>query len=329
MKFLKAFVYQRRNARSPGRLQIFLFLFLYITILTQSTGSQQTYSRMFGLGKVVPVNTSDKRISSLIFTKQAPLFRSGDHLISTLLRVQQEERYVDNRTQKSSKSPISKLQKRFYFNYSARPNDEIEAVITDSSMDLRASNTCPDSGNTISQFTGSIIGKNFGSKSLSTCTWIIAPPNATNLVLKFESFHLETCCSFLEIYECFDVSCISKSRITEPLSGDVIPAPVYSGTGRMQLILTSIFSSESNVFQAYYETLCPSNTFGQIKVGLQDCRPCRSSCIAGKQLTSSCTVGSLTDTATCSCPAGLFSNTTLQPCIQCSVQCSSGDNLSP
>jgi hypothetical protein len=310
---------------------MFIFLFLYIVILTQSAGNQQTYSRIIGLGKVAPV-LSDQKIGSPVLTKQGPLvllYRSTDHMISTLLRAQEEERYVDYRTQRSSSSLVSRMQKRLYSYSRARPNDEIEAVITDSSMDLRVSNTCPDSRNTLSKFTGSIIGKFVSSKSFGTCSWIIAPPNATNLVLKFESFRLETCCSSLEIYECVDVSCISKSRITEPLSGDVIPAPIYSGTGRMQLILTSMFSSDSNGFQAYYETLCPSNTFGQIKVGLQDCRPCRSSCIAGKQLTSSCTVGSLTDTTTCSCPAGFFSNATLQPCIQCSVQCSAGDYLSP
>lgn len=191
--------------------------------------------------------------------------------------------------------------------------------------ELRASNSCPKLGYEVSAFSGSIDGRLGSSRSYTSCSWMIAPPNATIIHLKFLYFQLEICCNLLEIYDCFDSFCTNKALISAPLSGNGFPPAITSTTGRIQLILTSSFRSATDGFLASYETLCPSNTYGQVKLGTQDCKPCRSSCPVGKQLYSSCGTGSVVDTTNCECPAGYFSTNTSAACVQCSIICPAGN----
>jgi hypothetical protein len=67
------------------------------------------------------------------------------------------------------------------------------------------------------------------------CQWIIAPPNSTQLTLKFFMVNTESCCDFVRVWECPDTACIT-STLLATLSGASYAAAtrvISSATGIM------------------------------------------------------------------------------------------------
>jgi hypothetical protein len=192
--------------------------------------------------------------------------------------------------------------------------------------DLRIVNSCPLSGMTLTPFSGTISGGSSGSRSGSKCTWTIAPPNETALKLSFQSFRLQQCCEYLEIFQCTNQYCDSKTKMAAPVAGSYIPAPIISTTGVIQIVFTSSFRPDLQFggFEVSYSTLCPSNSYGEVVAGPQDCKPCRTSCVQGKQLSASCAHGASSDNTQSVCPLGFFSENLTSPCKPCNISCAQG-----
>ncbi len=191
---------------------------------------------------------------------------------------------------------------------------------------FRAVSDCPSSGTTLTKLSAVFSAGSTGSRSSSTCAWTLAPPNATALKLSFSSFNLQRCCDILEIFQCIDQYCEEKTKIAAPVAGNNIPASIISVTGAMQVVFTSSFGPESEFrgFEASYTALCPLNSYGEIVTGFQDCIPCRTSCMQGKQLAAACALGSSSDTTQCSCPVGFYSDNSTSPCQICTISCLQG-----
>jgi len=79
-----------------------------------------------------------------------------------------------------------------------------------------------DNTGTISDGSGN---RNYQNKSI--CSWIISPPNASSVTLTFTSFDTESENDYVEIYD------YSSQQLLATFSGNVIPAPITSNSGKM------------------------------------------------------------------------------------------------
>lgn len=110
----------------------------------------------------------------------------------------------------------------------------------------------------------------------SNCYWLIQPVGASSITLSFSSFHTESCCDFVDIYD-------NSSATGTPLqrySGNISPDPVTSNTG----IMLVHFSSDGSVT---YDGWSASYTSSNAPVGCSwtDCNS--GSCGSTQYLTVS------------------------------------------
>ncbi len=80
------------------------------------------------------------------------------------------------------------------------------------------------------------------------CTWLIAPPNASNITVEFGSFETEESYDFVEVYDGSSSSCPMLASLT----GVKLPLPITSTSGSMFVRLISDFVSTRKGFTATY-----------------------------------------------------------------------------
>jgi hypothetical protein len=89
-------------------------------------------------------------------------------------------------------------------------------------------------------------GGSYGS--YASCSWLIAPSNATNVTLEFSSFATEECCDYVYVYDGPDAS---GARLAS-LSGAGLPPPITSVSGSMFVLLESDGTSSREGFTATF-----------------------------------------------------------------------------
>ena len=76
-------------------------------------------------------------------------------------------------------------------------------------------------------------GGAYGNSAL--CSWLIAPPSASNVTLEFSNFATEKGYDFVEVYDGSD----SNGPVLASLSGMELPPPITSTSGSIFVLLTS------------------------------------------------------------------------------------------
>jgi hypothetical protein len=90
----------------------------------------------------------------------------------------------------------------------------------------------------------------------STCEWLIAPPGALEITLRFTEFSTQAANDVVRVYQCTDVYCTQQQQLAE-LSG------TYSGiqtikatTGFMSVVFTTDGSVNAAGFAANWSSVC-------------------------------------------------------------------------
>jgi hypothetical protein len=103
------------------------------------------------------------------------------------------------------------------------------------------------------------------------CSWLIAPPGASEVTLTFQNFYTESCCDELKVYD-------GSSAQSPPLGtfrGRTLPPPLVAASGKMFLVFTSDGSVNESGWQATWSSssanlrltplagnvFCPRDTF--------------------------------------------------------------------
>ena len=188
-------------------------------------------------------------------------------------------------------------------------------------------NQCPDSGEVLNATSGIISIGPYGNNW--KCTWIIAPPKATQIMISFTYFSTQgpaggTVGDWVFVWDCCDIQC-NNTNLLGRYSGTsaVIPNTILSNTGILRLEFISDFDWNANGFTVAYSVPCPAGTFGS---GEPSCQQCLAACPAGKSLVlGTCGAFGATADNTCACPAGEYSDSIEAPCLPCPGACVAGD----
>ena len=94
---------------------------------------------------------------------------------------------------------------------------------------------------------------NYGDNA--NCKWMIAPPRASQVYIKFKDFQTESCCDSVRVWQCLDTSCSGNATLLSTLQGSYPNgAVVTSTTGYVLVQFTSDFSVTSAGFQAHWSS---------------------------------------------------------------------------
>jgi hypothetical protein len=97
-------------------------------------------------------------------------------------------------------------------------------------------------------------GLNFSSKA--TCTWIIAPPGALAISIRFTELSTQLNKDFVRVFQCSDVAC-SQQQLLANLSGVYVnPVGMVTFTGYMKVVFESDSSNNNHWFSASWITMC-------------------------------------------------------------------------
>jgi hypothetical protein len=77
----------------------------------------------------------------------------------------------------------------------------------------------------------------------ANCQWMIAPPGATRITLRFPEFSTQTRVDFVRVYQCTDVYCSQQQQLAE-LSGRY---PVVQGLTSTPGFVKVVFTADGSV----------------------------------------------------------------------------------
>ncbi|MCS6904199.1 MAG: CUB domain-containing protein [Bacteroidia bacterium] len=160
-------------------------------------------------------------------------------------------------------------------NYRIRLRTTSPALIGGSTTSFEISSNCPTCQGlqVLSQITGSLedgSGENDYGNNLN-CSWLIAPPGASEVILEFESFDTESCCDELVVY---DGASTQAPRLGS-FKGNQLPPTLVASSGKMLLVFITDGSITEAGFRAHWYSshaylqlntlprneFCPNDTF--------------------------------------------------------------------
>jgi hypothetical protein len=84
----------------------------------------------------------------------------------------------------------------------------------------------------------------------ANCQWMIAPPGATRITLRFPEFSTQTRVDFVRVYQCTDVYCSQQQQLVELSGRYPVVQGLTSTTGFVKVVFTSDGSVSFDGFTA-------------------------------------------------------------------------------
>ena len=195
--------------------------------------------------------------------------------------------------------------------------------------------SCPQTGSIFTSYHGNVTSGPGIYPFGADCTWIIAPPNVSEVHLIFSRFETEgnaPCClgDQVWVYQCVDIHCIVGSAGTTLIASPrgtlaMVPPAIISKSGIMRVSFLADWQDSRTGFFGNFHVPCPAGTYGS---HMPDCTPCTSFCPQGKVLVyTSCGGVGATANNYCACPRGTYESTNTSACVPCKESCKAGTSF--